>query len=194
MLGTKLGGQVPQTGLARATHPHSTTCKEGSDAKKYPKAKKSPAGRRRKIRITPQTSPFTSFHHICSTNQLQKSGITVSPSFSSPFRPGTGRAPWYRQSDRPDRAKTQSSSTMLTPRPVRPVMQLEDSSWLLPLPTLPRLTRWFWRRNINNWKDDVLVLNICATYPTTLSLSLSLYVYIYVCVSVYGIHVYCEYL
>jgi hypothetical protein len=93
----------------------------------------------------------------------------------------------------PDRAKTQSSSTMLTPRPVRPVMQLEDSSLLLPLPTLPRLTRWFWRgRNINNWKDDVLVLNICATYPTTLSLYI--YVCVYICIGIRYTYVYCEYL
>lgn len=93
----------------------------------------------------------------------------------------------------PDRAKTQSSSTMLTPRPVRPVMQLEDSSLLLPLPTLPRLTRWFWRgRNINNWKDDVLVLNICATYSTTLSLYI--YVCVYICIGIRYTYVYCEYL
>ena len=164
---------MPQTGLARATHPHSTTCKEGSDAKKCPKAKKSP-GRRRKIRITPQISlshPFTTFVQPTSC----KNPV---PSFSSPFWPRR-RAPWHHGTGRavPDRAKTQSSSTMLTPRPVRPVMQLEDSSWLLPLPTLPRLTRWFWRgRNINNWKDDVLVLNICASYPK----HYSIYIYIFV--------------
>ena len=142
----------------------------GERREKMPKSQKIARPAQENSNHTPNF-PFTSFHHICSTNQLQKSGTQLLITFSAtPESTIPARAV-------PDRAKTQSSSTMLTPRPVRPVMQLEDSSWLLPLPTLPRLTRWFWRgRNINNWKDDVLVLNICASYPK----HYSIYIYIYI--------------
>jgi len=67
----------------------------GERREKMPKSQKIARPAQENSNHTPNF-PFTSFHHICSTNQLQKSGTQLLITFLA--TPESTMAPWYRQS------------------------------------------------------------------------------------------------